>query len=158
MFSMTVTPRFYETDALGHINNTVVSGWFETGREPVFRLFNPELALDAWNLILARVEIDYVAQIRYGGEVTLLTGIGGEAWLAAAEAVGAELGLPIRTHLIGPRRPIEDHGGDWARASEIRDAGCLLVRPDHHVAWRSEALSAEPAADLRRVLTSILAR
>lgn len=89
MFSMTVTPRFYETDALGHINNTVVSGWFETGREPVFRLFNPELALDAWNLILARVEIDYVAQIRYGGEVTLLTGIekiGNSSFVVAQEA------------------------------------------------------------------------
>ncbi len=75
MFSMTVMPRFYETDALGHINNTVVSGWFETAREPVFRLFNPELKLNEWNLILARVAIDYIAQIHYGDEVTLVTGI-----------------------------------------------------------------------------------
>ena len=92
------------------------------------------------------------------GEFTLLTGIGGEAWVKAAETVSAELGLPIRTHVIGPRRAIEDHTGDWARASEIRDAGCLIVRPDHHVAWRSETLAADPAAELRRVLTSILAR
>ncbi len=69
-----------------------------------------------------------------------------------------ELGLPIRTHVIGPRRAVEDHTGDWARASEIRDAGCLLVRPDHHVAWRSPTLAADPAAELRRVLKSILAR
>jgi 2,4-dichlorophenol 6-monooxygenase len=92
------------------------------------------------------------------GEFTLLTGIGGEAWVAAAETVGAEFGLPIRIHLIGPRRPIEDHTGDWAHAREIRDAGCILVRPDHHVAWRSVALTADPAAELRRVLKSILAR
>jgi acyl-CoA thioester hydrolase len=39
MFRMTVTPRFYETDALGHINNTVMAGWFEAAREPVFRFF-----------------------------------------------------------------------------------------------------------------------
>ena len=32
MFELTVTPRFYETDAFGHVNNTVVTGWFETGR------------------------------------------------------------------------------------------------------------------------------
>ncbi|HEX6590841.1 MAG TPA: thioesterase family protein [Moraxellaceae bacterium] len=75
MFSMTVMPRFYETDGLGHINNTVVSQWFETAREPVFRLFNPELNMKEWNLILARVEIDYVAQIHYGSEITLITGI-----------------------------------------------------------------------------------
>lgn len=89
MFRMTVTPRFYETDALGHINNTVISGWFETAREPVFRLFNPALALDHWNLILARVEIDYVAQTHYGHEVTLLTGIeriGNSSFVVAQEA------------------------------------------------------------------------
>jgi acyl-CoA thioester hydrolase len=76
MFSMTVTPRFYETDALGHINNTVLSNWFEAAREPVFRLFNPALALGEWNLILARVEIDYVAQTHYGKEVEVRSWIG----------------------------------------------------------------------------------
>lgn len=76
MFSMKVTPRFYETDALGHINNTVLSNWFETSREPVFRLFNPTLALKEWNLILARVAIDYVAQTHYGREVEVRSWIG----------------------------------------------------------------------------------
>lgn len=76
MFSMNVTPRFYETDALGHINNTVLSNWFEAAREPVFRLFNPTLALGEWNLILARVEIDYVAQTHYGKEVEVRSWIG----------------------------------------------------------------------------------
>ena len=87
-----------------------------------------------------------------------MTGIGGEAWVAAADAVGAELGLPIRTYVIGPRRAVEDHTGDWARAREIRDAGCLIVRPDHHIAWRAETLAADPAAELRRVFKSVLAR
>ncbi len=89
MFSMTVMPRFYETDALGHINNTVISGWFETARAPVFQIFNPELVLGKWNLILARVEIDYVAQTHYGQEVTLLTGIeriGNSSFVVAQEA------------------------------------------------------------------------
>lgn len=27
MFSSTVMPRFYETDAFGHVNNTVVAGF-----------------------------------------------------------------------------------------------------------------------------------
>lgn len=76
MFSMQVTPRFYETDALGHINNTVLSNWFEASREPIFRLFNPALALNEWNLILARVAIDYVAQTHYGLEVEVRSWIG----------------------------------------------------------------------------------
>lgn len=89
MFRMTVTPRFYETDALGHINNTVMLGWFEASREPVFRLFNATLALDQWNLILAKVEIDYVAQTHYGQDVLLLTGIekiGNSSFVVAHEA------------------------------------------------------------------------
>ncbi len=90
------------------------------------------------------------------GQFTLITGIGGEAWSAAADALSARLGMPIRVVKIGPRCAIEDHGGDWARAREIRDAGCLLVRPDQHVAWRSDGLTANPQADLGRVLSTIL--
>jgi 2,4-dichlorophenol 6-monooxygenase len=90
------------------------------------------------------------------GQFTLLTGIGGEAWVAAAEAASRALGLPIRCIKIGPRCDYEDHLGDWARAREISDAGCLLVRPDHHVAWRSTALSSDAEADLTRVLRQIL--
>jgi acyl-CoA thioester hydrolase len=68
-------PRFYETDAFGHVNNTVVAGWFETAREPIFRVFTPEMDIRKLSLILARVEIDFVAQIHYGHEVTLTTAI-----------------------------------------------------------------------------------
>ncbi len=90
------------------------------------------------------------------GAFSILTGIGGEAWETAAQVVGVELGLGITTHLIGPRRAVQDHSGDWARASEIRDSGCILVRPDHHVAWRADEMAADPVAELRRVLTAIL--
>lgn len=89
MFTMTVTPRFYETDALGHINNTVLSNWFEAAREPVFRVFNPGLELDRWNLILARVAIDYVAQTHYGREVevrTWISKLGNSSFVVAQEA------------------------------------------------------------------------
>ncbi len=92
------------------------------------------------------------------GQFTLLTGIGGGPWVEAAKAEAARRGMPLRTHVIGPRQPIADHTGDWARASEIADSGCLLVRPDHHVAWRSPRLTADPAADLARVLTTILGK
>jgi 2,4-dichlorophenol 6-monooxygenase len=92
------------------------------------------------------------------GRFTLLTGIGGEAWCAAAAAAGAAFAIDIRCHVIGPRRPVQDHAGDWARSSEIRDSGCILVRPDHHVCWRAETVTADPAGDIRRVLAAILDR
>jgi len=69
MFTLSITPRFYETDAFGHINNTVITGWFETAREPVFRLFNPSMEIKNLPLILARVEVDFVAQIYYGADM-----------------------------------------------------------------------------------------
>jgi 2,4-dichlorophenol 6-monooxygenase len=90
------------------------------------------------------------------GKFTLLTGIGGQAWVDAAETLSAELGLPLMAHVIGPRQTWQDHYGDWARAREVGDAGVVLVRPDHHVAWRSEGLAADPAGELRRVLKAIL--
>ena len=92
------------------------------------------------------------------GAFSILTGIGGEAWCAAAEKVANEMGLALNCHVIGPRQKYVDHVGDWARASEISDAGCLLVRPDHHVAWRIDEMADDPETELTRVLTTILAR
>ena len=92
------------------------------------------------------------------GRFTLLTGIGGEPWIDAAEAVAAETGVEIRTHAIGPKRKYQDHVGDWARASEISDSGCLLVRPDQHVAWRRETMTDDPAGDLAAALKTVLSR
>jgi 2,4-dichlorophenol 6-monooxygenase len=92
------------------------------------------------------------------GRFTLLTGLGGEGWVTAAKAVAEELGLEIETHVIGPRQTFIDHSGDWARASEIRDNGCLIVRPDHHVCWRAEGMSGSPKADILKVMREILAR
>ncbi|MFN4271835.1 MAG: FAD-dependent oxidoreductase [Aliihoeflea sp.] len=92
------------------------------------------------------------------GRFTLLTGISGEAWADAASRAARGLGIDIETILIGPRRTYIDHEGEWARAREVGDSGCVLVRPDHHVAWRAEEMVADPAAELVRVLSAILNR
>jgi 2,4-dichlorophenol 6-monooxygenase len=92
------------------------------------------------------------------GRFTLLTGLSGEAWAAAAREVAKAMGIQLVAHVIGPRRDIVDHHGDWARAREVGEGGCVLVRPDQHVAWRAEELSENPEADLTRVLAAILHR
>lgn len=92
------------------------------------------------------------------GQFTVLTGINGEPWADAAAKVGETMGLDIRAHVIGPRRDIIDHHGDWARAREVNEAGCVLVRPDQHVAWRAEDMADNPEAELTRVLTTLLHR
>lgn len=73
MFSEEFNVRFYETDALAHVSNTVVVGWFESGREPIFKLFSPELDLQNWPLILASYKVDFLAQIYYGKKVEVKT-------------------------------------------------------------------------------------
>lgn len=65
--------RFYETDGLAHVSNTVVVGWFETGREPIFKLFTPDLDLSNWPLILASYKVDFLSQIYYGKPVEIRT-------------------------------------------------------------------------------------
>ena len=92
------------------------------------------------------------------GRFTILTGIGGDAWQEAAQAVNAQLGTEITVRVIGPRRDWLDHTGDWARASEVSDSGAILVRPDHHVAWRTQAMVADPKAELLRVMGAVLCR
>lgn len=68
--------RFYETDALQHVSNTVLVGWFESAREPIFRMFTPELDLQNWPLILASYKVDFLEQLFYGHSVTVRTMIG----------------------------------------------------------------------------------
>ncbi|MGI9274837.1 MAG: acyl-CoA thioesterase [Endozoicomonas sp.] len=73
MWQEIISPRFCETDALGHINNTALPVWFEKAREPVFRLFSPAMRVDDWQLILARIDVEYLAQIYYGSDVLIKT-------------------------------------------------------------------------------------
>ena len=75
MYKETISPRFFETDALGHINNTVIPVWFEKAREPVFRLFTPDLNVNNWKLIIARISVDFLGEIFYGEDVEIHTGL-----------------------------------------------------------------------------------
>lgn len=89
MFSEVLQPRFADTDALGHINNTVFAVWFEGARQGVFRIFTPELDLKHWPLIVASVKLDYHAQTHYGAEVeirTYISRIGGSSFDVYQEA------------------------------------------------------------------------
>lgn len=64
--------RFYETDALGHVNNTVIPMWIETGRLPIFEFFGT-LSPETQSLIVARLEVDYSKPIFFGSNVTVKT-------------------------------------------------------------------------------------
>jgi len=83
MFSEQLMPRFSDTDALGHINNTKVPVWFEGAREPIFKLFIPDLDPKKWQLIIAKIEVFYHGQLFYGQAVevrTYISRIGGASF------------------------------------------------------------------------------
>lgn len=73
MFSDVFYPKFTDTDALGHINNTNIPVWFEGGRDPIFKFFIPNLDPKKWCLILAKIDITFHAQMHYGKEMEVKT-------------------------------------------------------------------------------------
>ncbi|NLT27440.1 MAG: acyl-CoA thioesterase [Microbacteriaceae bacterium] len=66
MYQLHIEPKVSETDALGHINNTVMPVWFEAARTPLFRIFNPELDFDNWHMVVVGLALDYRRQTYYG--------------------------------------------------------------------------------------------
>lgn len=76
MITTIIEPRFNDTDALGHISNTAFPAWFEVARTELFKLFHPSLNIETWPLILARTEIDFLAQSYWNSDVTIKTYIG----------------------------------------------------------------------------------
>ena len=87
-------PRFNDTDALGHINNASIATWFEEGRRPIFEYFTPDLDPKKWSLIIARIEIDYLAQGYYQKKTTVKTSvekIGNSSFVLLQEAIQEEV-------------------------------------------------------------------
>lgn len=92
------------------------------------------------------------------GRMTLLTGHGGDAWCLAAVSAARELGIDLQVRRIGLGLDYSDSYGDWARQRWIAEDGCVLVRPDHHVAWRAQSMSPAADLDLLQALKAVLAR
>ena len=91
---------------------------------------------------------------------TLIFGIQGDVWHNAASLVAKEFDVPVSYFQIGLRQEYDDVFGDWARIRGIDDDGCLLVRPDRFVAWRSKHATTTYAATaaLRAAIAQILGR
>nr|WP_274636718.1 FAD-dependent oxidoreductase [Microbacterium bovistercoris] len=94
-----------------------------------------------------------------GGErLTLVVRDRGQAWVDAAARVAAELGIELATIMIAQRGDVQDLYGDFGRRSGVGEAGCLLVRPDQHIALRQVDAADDPDAALREALVRILDR
>lgn len=88
----------------------------------------------------------------------LLTGPGGQQWKEAAQEVAKALELEIRAYSIGWGEDFEDVYFDWARRREVDEDGCVLIRPDRFVAWRSTECWVDCSPKLEEVMRRVLAR
>jgi acyl-CoA thioester hydrolase len=75
-FVTTDKVRYNDTDRQGHVNNAVFATFMELAR--VELLHHPELGLreDGASLVLARLVIDYRAEVHFPGEVQIGTRVG----------------------------------------------------------------------------------
>ena len=134
------------------------------GSEPPKYRRDPELYYESTSFPGARLPHGWVARNgarvstwrHYAGAATtLLTGLGGEAWVEAASRVGAQYGVPIRCQIIGPGCAIEDPHGELRPNSRGRRERCFANRPDVYVSWQAELVSADATDRLRAAMATI---
>jgi acyl-CoA thioester hydrolase len=72
--SIRIKVRFCDLDAMGHVNNAAYLSYLEEAR---LAYYNQVLQMNTNNLefdaVVARIEIDYIEQIRLGDEVEVYT-------------------------------------------------------------------------------------
>ncbi|KAK4226602.1 phenol 2-monooxygenase [Podospora fimiseda] len=84
------------------------------------------------------------------GGFCLFTGPGGQAWKEATEQVSKAVGVPIKSYSIGWKEDYEEVYFDWTNRREVEEDGCVLVRPDRFVAWRSKSMIENPKEKLEK--------
>jgi acyl-CoA thioester hydrolase len=67
--------RFADTDRQGHINNSVFLTFLETGRVELLYDAGRGILSPDCSFVIASVKLDFVAEIRWPGEVNIGTGL-----------------------------------------------------------------------------------
>jgi hypothetical protein len=86
------------------------------------------------------------------GRFVLLCGAKGEGWKASAKSLG--LGVGLDAYIVGPGGDLRPESAGFEDLYGIDADGCVLIRPDGHVAFRS-AIGPTTPLHLRRTLREI---
>ena len=118
MLTTIVTPRFGDVDGLRHINNTKLPEWFELARNPVYLYFNDNFDFDTFNLIMARITVDFIRPMLLGYEIEIRSymlkignssfTVGHEAWQQGELCVRGEAVIVHYDFAAGKSIPIPD--------------------------------------------------
>jgi hypothetical protein len=93
-----------------------------------------------------------------GPGFTLLAGARGDTWVAAATETAQRFGVRVDAYAIGSRGGWTDTSRAFGQCYGIESTGAVLVRPDGHVAFRTQRPTADPTHELVVALAHILAR
>ena len=69
MQSITITPRFSETNGAGHICHTSFLPWLEQAREQLFHLLVRKEGERQLGIILKKIDMDFSGEVFYGKPV-----------------------------------------------------------------------------------------
>ncbi|KAL1870918.1 hypothetical protein Plec18167_007223, partial [Paecilomyces lecythidis] len=112
----------------------------------------------AWVDVPTRGKMISTQDLAGKGAFCLFFGVGGHGWKTAAKKISSTTGIPINVYGIGFGLDYIDVYRDWYSKRGVEDGGCVLVRPDRFVAWRSSRLVPDCESKLMHVLNTILCR
>jgi putative polyketide hydroxylase len=91
-----------------------------------------------------------------GQTFLLLVGLDGDAWAKSAAEVSDEVQAPVIVYRIG--QDFIDRENQWTSRYGVSSSGCVLLRPDGYIAWRSRGPQNSPGAILEDVLDRVTCR
>ncbi|MBF4999716.1 hypothetical protein IRT45_21465 [Nocardia sp. BSTN01] len=101
--------------------------------------------------------LDLVGHDRF----VLLLGGDNRMWREAVATVAQRWAVTIEVAGIGgePGSGVDYvDQGQWSALREIGEQGAILVRPDHHVAWRAFAPGNDPVQELSTAVSQVIGR
>ena len=115
MFVHTERVRFRDLDPMGHVNNAVYLTYIESARVAFLQDLGAAPTLEDMSIIVARIEIDFRAPVRFGEEVDVsvrVSRFGDKSFdleheLRVGETVVAEAKTVLVTYDYAERRPVE---------------------------------------------------
>lgn len=139
MLTKPIVVAFSDCDGLGHVNHARYFTYMEEARADVFRLFNPSLALDKWNLIVASARCDYLGQVGYAETLSV------DTWISRI----GNSSLVIEHAIWNNKRDCVARGQAVMIAYDYETQSAIGLWPEVRTELESHSTPAEGAPNLR---------
>jgi acyl-CoA thioester hydrolase len=119
-------------DAIGHVNNVAIARFFEEGRATLNRMIDGLLPAGApRRMVLVHVEIDYLAEVVYPGEVRLGIGVHRIGRTSIAHRAGLfQNGKPVAVSRSVDVHTVAGRSGAVPLCEEHRAAARKMLLPE----------------------------